>query len=255
MSADLRPDVLTAFAVMAAVTVALRLGGYWLMGYVKVTPRVRRMLDALPGSIIVAASLPVAVGGMAAVQISPVAIRANVAACTVYRYFPSKADLISELIAEVSRDELAAIRRAADAAPGPSSALAAAVTTVAVHVVSHRKLAWGILAEPVDVDVTASRLASRREIAGEIAARIDAAVRAGHLPAQDTALAATALLGALHESLVGPLAPDNLDDPAKMRDAVQTVTLLALRAVGVMDARARGLVVQAVLPAKTLVGA
>ena len=84
---------------------------------------------------------------------------------------------------------------------------------------------------------------------------IDAAVRAGHLPAQDTALAATALLGALHESLVGPLAPENLDDPAKLRDAVQTVTLLALRAVGVMDARARGLVVQAVLPGKALVGA
>ena len=178
---------------------------------------------------------------------------------TVYRYFPSKADLISELIAEVSRDELAAIRRAADAAPGPSSALAAAVTTVAVHVLSQRKLAWGILAEPVDVDVSVSRLASRREISGEIAARIDAAVRAGHLPAQDTALAATALLGALHESLVGPLAPENMDDPARLRDAVQTVTLLALRAVGVMDARARGLVVQAVLPAvlpaKALVGA
>ena len=85
--------------------------------------------------------------------------------------------------------------------------------------------------------------------------RIDAAVRAGHLPAQDTALAATALLGALHELLVGPLAPENLDDSAKLRDAVQTVTLLALRAVGVMDARARGLVVQAVLPAKALVGA
>src|SRR5205085_199022 len=123
---------------------------------------------------------------------------ANVAAGTVYRYFPSKADLISELIADVSRDELAAIRRAADAAPGPSSALAAAVATVAVHVLSQRKLAWGILAEPVDVDVTASRLASRREISGEMATRIDAAVRAGHLPAQDTALAATALLDAQH---------------------------------------------------------
>jgi len=69
------------------------------------------------------------------------------------------------------------------------------------------------------------------------------------------ALAATALLGALHEALVGPLAPDNLDDPAKLRDVVQTVTLLALRAVGVMDARARGLVVQAALPTKALVGA
>jgi hypothetical protein len=104
------------------------------------------------------------------------------------------------------------------------------------------------------VDVTATRLASRRDIAGEIEARIAAAVRAGHLPAQDTALAATALLGALHESLVGPLAPDNLEDPAKLRDTVQMATLLALRAVGVMDARARGLVVQAAIPASMLSG-
>jgi AcrR family transcriptional regulator len=219
------------------------------------THQVVKRLAARRSAILAAARLAAAEAGMAAVQIAPVAVRANVAAGTVYRYFPSKADLISELIAEVSRDELAAIRRAADAAPGPSSALAAAVTTVAVHVLSQRKLAWGILAEPVDVDVTASRLASRREIAGEIAIRIDAAVRAGHLPAQDTTIAATALLGALHESLVGPLAPENVEDPVKLRDAVQTVTLLALRAVGVMDARARGLVVQAVLPARALLGA
>jgi hypothetical protein len=35
-----------------------------------------------------------------------------------------------------------------------------------------------------------------------------------------------------------------------LRDAVQSVTLLALRAVGVLDARARGLVVQASAPIK-----
>jgi AcrR family transcriptional regulator len=187
---------------------------------------------------------------MAAVQIAPVAARANVAAGTVYRYFPSKAELISELIADVSEAELSAIRRAADAAPGPSSALAAAITTVAVHVVSNRKLAWGILAEPVDVDVTASRLASRRDIAAEIELRIEAAIKAGHLPAQDTALTATALIGALHEALVGPLAATSSDDPAKLREAVQNIALFALRAAGVLDARARGLVVQAVLPIK-----
>src|ERR1700747_402085 len=220
------------------------------------THQVVKRLRARRSAILNAARNAAAEGGMAAVQIAPIAVRANVAAGTVYRYFPSKADLISELIADVSRDELAAIRRAADAAPGPSSALASAVSTVAMHVLSQRKLAWGILAEPVDVDVTASRLASRREIAGEIAGRIDAALKPGHLPPQDTGLAATALLGALHEALVGPLAPDNLEDPARTRDAVQSVTLLALRAVGVMDARARGLVVQAVLPgAKALVGA
>jgi branched chain amino acid efflux pump len=68
MSEFLRSDVMIAFAVMTAVTVASRLGGYWLMGYVTVTPRVRRMLDALPGSIIVAAALPVAVNGGAVVM-------------------------------------------------------------------------------------------------------------------------------------------------------------------------------------------
>ena len=218
------------------------------------THQVVKRLAARRSAILAAARAAASDGGMAAVQISPVAARARVAAGTVYRYFPSKADLISELIAEVSRDELAAVRRAADAAPGPSSALAAAITTVAVNVVSHRKLAWGLWAEPVDVDVTETRLTSRREIAGEIESRIAAAVRAGHLPQQDTALAAASLLGALQEALVGPLAP-GLDDAAKLRDAVQTVTLLALRAVGVMDARARGLVVHAVMPARTLVNA
>lgn len=207
-------------------------------------------MAARRSAILTAARDAAAEGGMAAVQIAPVANRANVAAGTVYRYFPSKAELISELIADVSRDEIASIRRAADAAPGPMSALAAAVTTVAVHVLTHRRLAWGILAEPVDVDVSQQRVASRREIAAEIESRIDAAVRANHLPAQDTALAATAVIGALHEALVGPLAPEGLDDPIRMRDAVQTVSLLALRAVGVMDARARGLVVQTGMPVK-----
>lgn len=77
MSDFLRSDVMLAFAVMTAVTVASRLGGYWLMGYVNVTPRIRRMLDALPGSIIVAAALPVAVNG------GPVVIFAILAAMAV----------------------------------------------------------------------------------------------------------------------------------------------------------------------------
>ena len=64
MPADLlRGDILIAIAVMGLVTVALRLSGFWLMGFVPVTPRVRRMLDALPGSIIAAAVVPVAVTG------------------------------------------------------------------------------------------------------------------------------------------------------------------------------------------------
>ncbi len=68
MSSPVHADVLLAIAGMTAVTVSLRLGGYFLMSYVVVTPRVRRMLDALPGSVISAAVLPVALqGGVVAI--------------------------------------------------------------------------------------------------------------------------------------------------------------------------------------------
>src|SRR5436309_12668103 len=112
------------------------------------THQVVKRLAARRSAILAAARDAAAEGGMAAVQIAPVAVRANVAAGTVYRYFPSKAELISELIAQVSRDELAAIPRAADAAPGPSSALAAAGPTGAVHTLSQRRPARGVLAVP-----------------------------------------------------------------------------------------------------------
>ena len=74
------------------------------------------------------------------------------------------------------------------------------------------------------------------------------AAAGGHLPGQDAALAAAALVGALIEGLIGPLAPAAGGDPAKVRAQVQMLTLFALRGLGVVDARARGLVVQTVVP-------
>ena len=44
---------------MAAATCLLRLGGFWLMGGVPLTPRMRRMLDALPGSVVAATVVPI----------------------------------------------------------------------------------------------------------------------------------------------------------------------------------------------------
>jgi hypothetical protein len=92
------------------------------------------------------------------------------------------------------------------------------------------------------------RLEYRKAFAAEIGQRIKAAVAAGHLPPQDPALAAAALVGALLEGLIGPLGPDAGNDAAKRREAVQVLTLFALRGLGVVDARARGLVVQTVVP-------
>jgi len=57
------------------------------------THQVVKRLAARRSAILAAARDAAAEGGMSAVQIAPIAVRANVAAGTVYRYFPSKTDL------------------------------------------------------------------------------------------------------------------------------------------------------------------
>jgi uncharacterized membrane protein len=59
--------VLAAIFAMAAATYAMRAGGFWLMGHVPPSRRLRRMLEALPGSVVVATVLPIIVrDGLAA---------------------------------------------------------------------------------------------------------------------------------------------------------------------------------------------
>jgi AcrR family transcriptional regulator len=212
------------------------------------TENVLRRLSARHDAIVAAARGAAAAGGMAAVQIAPVAERAGVAAGTVYRYFPSKIELIGALVESVAEQEIEAVRKAADAAPGPLSALAAAIATFAARALKEPRLAWATIAEPVDTEADAIRQQFRRELAAEIEARILTAMAGGNLPEQDAALAASSLVGALLEGLLGPLAPAGIGEPAKSREAVQALTLFALRGLGVVDARARGLVVQIALP-------
>ena len=71
-----------AIVAMGAATYAMRAGGFWLMAHVPLTARVRRMLDALPGTVVVATVLPIVVreGVPAAL-----AIAAAVAAMVVRR--------------------------------------------------------------------------------------------------------------------------------------------------------------------------
>jgi len=211
------------------------------------TENVLRRLAARHEAILAAAAALAGEAGINAVQIAPVAERSGIAAGTVYRYFPSKTELIAALVTAVSEREIGAMRRAADAAPGPLSALAAALTTFAAHALGSRRLAFALIAEPVDADTEQARQPYRAALAAEIGRRLSAAMTGGYVPDQDVKVAAVALIGALAEGLVGPLAPETGDETQR-RDAVQALTLFALRAVGVADARARGLVVQARLP-------
>lgn len=54
---------LIAVFLMTAITYSLRAGGYWVMGRLPITPRMRRGLEALPGAIIVSTILPIILKG------------------------------------------------------------------------------------------------------------------------------------------------------------------------------------------------
>jgi AcrR family transcriptional regulator len=230
------------------------------------TERETARLAARYEAIIEAARALASESGLGAVQVVPVAERAGIAAGTVYRYFPSKDDLVAAVVSATAEREVAAIRAAAAAAPGALSGLAAAIAAFAVGTMRMRRLAFAMLAEapppypPAQAGEGksispaplagegregAGRLSFRRNIAGEFESLIRAAIAAGQLPDQPPAAMAAAVIGATVESLVGPFAPTLVGQEAE-RAAVQEITLFALRALGVVDARARGLVVSGI---------
>lgn len=206
------------------------------------TENILRKLTARRQAILAAAFDVAAEQGLGAVQIIAVAERAGIAAGTVYRYFPSKAELIAALADAFSQEELTVLQTAANAAPGPLSALAAAIMTFALRAIAHRRLFFALTAEPAEAEIDAARARFRGALVAELRNLIARAADGGGLTDQDPALLAPALVGALLDALAGPLAVPPQD---ATRAHAQQLTLFALRGLGVPDPRARGLVVQA----------
>ena len=100
----------------------------------------------------------------------------------------------------------------AAAAEMPQSAAArerleTVLATFARRALRNPRLAWALIAEPVDPRVDAERIAYRARYAELIAAGLGAGIAAGELPEQNVDLTAAALVGGCGEALVGPLSP------------------------------------------------
>lgn len=143
--------------------------------------------------IVGAAHELIAAGGYRAASIAAVAARAGVATGSVYRHFPSKAGLFAEVFRRASQREVDAVG-AAIAVGG----VVAGVETFARRALRGRRLAWALLAEPVDPAVEAERLVFRRAFRDAFAAAMP-----DHVAERE--LVAAALVGAIGEALVGPL--------------------------------------------------
>jgi AcrR family transcriptional regulator len=168
-------------------------------------------------------------------QIAMVAAAAGVATGTVYRYFPSKAELFAEAVSANSRHEVEVIAQIVAADGSPVQRLQDAIKVFASRALQAKQLAYAMIAEPADVEVDTARLEYRRAFGRLFQTLIDQGMRTGELPAQDSEATSACIVGALIEGLIGPLAPDAAK-PTQENRLVETITRFCLGAVGAREA-------------------
>lgn len=179
--------------------------------------------------------------GYGGASVMAIAGRAGVAAGTLYRHFASKEELFVEVFRFVGDREMAAMRAAGEnmaPAAGHVDRLVIVLETFAARALRRPRLAWALMAEPVDSRVDAERLAYRARYRELVASALAAGVEAGELPLQDIEFTAAALVGGCGEALVGPLAPLSASPP-QIDDVLAAQREFVRRAIGARAPRER----------------
>ncbi len=191
------------------------------------TDGVQERLDATRLRIVEAAHALIAERGYAGCSVALVADAAQVATGSVYRHFPNKGALFAEVFRVATQREVDAVAEAGKKPGTIEQRAAACVETFAHRALKAPRLAYALIAEPVDPQVEAERLVFRRAYRDIFAQVIADAVDAGELPAQDAEVSAAAIVGALAEALVVPLHAG-----IAARHTVPEITAFVVRALG-----------------------
>jgi len=191
------------------------------------TERTRARAAAARERIVAAALEQLAEGGYASASMVAVARRAGVATGSVYRHFPSKGDLFAEAFRRASQREVDVLVALGHRTLPVPERLAAWVEAFVHRALAEPVRAYALIAEPVDPAVEAERLAFRRAYADLFARALRDAMAAGELPEADPELAAAAIVGALAEALLGPLARREAD-AAELTAGLQSFVLSAV---------------------------
>jgi AcrR family transcriptional regulator len=193
----------------------------------RTTPAIQARIDAQRETIMAATVAVLTEHGYRGCSVAAVATRAGVATGTVYKHFASKAELVGEVFDQVVSGEVAAVSAASSVPEDPARRVVAVVETFAYRALKVPRLAYVLLAEPVDTVVDAKRLAFRRAYQDILVDIVTDGVRGGALPPQNARITAAALVGALGDVMVGPL---SAAQPAP--DTVPELVAFVLRALG-----------------------
>ena len=192
------------------------------------TPEVEARLQDNRSRILQAARALVSEGGWTEAQVASVAAAAGIATGTVYRYFPSKAELFAEVLALVSQREVDVLAAIAQADGGASVRLHSAVATFVKRAMRNPRLAYALIAEPCDKEIDEVRLTYRAAISETIRAIVAEGQAAGEMRADVRAdIAATVIVGGFMEGLIGPLSPLNRQQESQAEAYRHDVAVLA----------------------------
>jgi len=179
----------------------------------------------------------VAEGGFAAAQMTEVAKKAGVATGTLYRYFPSKEELCRQVFREVSAREMNVLAGIAQGEGSAAERLESVLRTFASRAIRGRRLAFALLAEPVDVGLAEERARFRRTHGEIFAGILEDGIAAGEFPPRDVRVAAACIAGAIPTALIGPLAPESHELDEKGDKVVDEIMNFCLAGVGLLRAR------------------
>ncbi len=192
---------------------------------------VKTRASARRDAILRAARERVAEVGFREAQMTAVADAADVALGTLYRYFPSKALLMIDVVASVSQREVDAAADAAGLDGAATVRLGRAAWTFAARALKGRRLAHALVAEPVDPEIEAERWKYRRKLARVFEAIINEGIERNELPVQNVQASAACMVGCLFDGLVGPLALNSRTTERERRDKAIAIVGFCLRGV------------------------
>lgn len=199
------------------------------------TPAIKQRLEETRARIVTSATELIHDHGYAGCSMAAVAERAEIATGTIYRFFPSKGELFAEVFRTACAKEVAAASASAQKtleAGEPVDALIAAVRTFAKRALKAQKLAYALLAEPVDPLVEAERLHFRSAYTDLFASGISQCIDEGLLPKQNPQVTGAGIVGAISDVLIAPLGKGHADP-----DVVPEIESFVRRALGVTESK------------------
>jgi len=172
------------------------------------TPAVEARLQDNRSRILESARSLVSEGGWKEAQIASVAAAAGIATGTVYRYFPSKAELFAEVLSAVSQREVNVLTAIAQSNESALERLHSAVATFVKRAMRNPRLAYALIAEPCDREIDEARLTYRAAISEVIRSIITSGQSAEEMRADvQPDIAASFIVGGFMEGLIGPMSP------------------------------------------------